>query len=82
MPLRSLQRLVWLHLRRPPKWQVVRKQCCALGGHHKCFPRLAVERRVLGGVALGEALCTEEDTDDLCQPLESPHMDFNAEFFF
>lgn len=34
------------------------------------------------GVTLGEALCTEEGTDDLCQPLESPHMDFNAEFFF
>lgn len=34
------------------------------------------------GVALGDALCTEEDTDDLCPPLGGPHMDFNAEFFF
>lgn len=34
------------------------------------------------GVALGDALCTEEDTDDLCPPPDSPHMDFNAEFFF
>lgn len=34
------------------------------------------------GVALGDALCTEEDTADLCQPRDTPHMDFNAEFFF
>lgn len=51
------------------------------GWTSQCLPRLAVERQVLG-VALGDALCTEEDTDDLCPPLGSPHMDFNAEFFF
>lgn len=64
MPLRGLQQLVWLHLRRPPKWQVMRKQCCALGGHQKRFPRLAVERRVLE--LPWEKPCAQRKTQMIC----------------
>lgn len=74
MPLRSLQRLVWLHLVMPPKWQVTgrtsRELTWASRGEEKA------------GVALGDALCTEEDTAVLCQPPDTPRVDFNAEFFF
>lgn len=48
MPLRSLQRLVWLHLVMPPKWQVTGRQCWTPGGHHESLPGLAVERKRLG----------------------------------
>lgn len=48
MPLRSLQRLVWLHLVMPPKWQVTGRQCWTPGGHHESLPGLAEERKRLG----------------------------------